>query len=89
MKNEIDDLKLPTLSKAIYQRWSFEVKSCARSLGVLTVMNGSEERPSGQGREREVTEWERRDGKACRILTYSLNDDDHAAIRDCTSAHQI
>lgn len=89
MGNETDDPKLPALSKATYQRWSFEVKSCARSLGVLSVVDGSERRPPGQGREKEVMDWEKRDGKACRILTCALNDDDHAAIRDCTSAHEI
>jgi len=89
MGNETDDLKLPALSKATYQRWSFEVKSCARSLGVLSIVDGSEVRPSGQNREKEVMEWDKRDGKACRILTCGLSDDDHTAIRDCTSANQI
>jgi len=89
MRNENDDLKLPALSKATYQRWSFEVKSCARSIGVLSVMDGLEVRPSGQGKEKEAMEWDKQDGKACRILTCGLNDDDHAAIRDCISAHQI
>lgn len=60
MGNDHDDLKLPALSKATYQRWSFEVKSCARSLGVLTVMEGSEERPSGQGKDKEAKDWDKR-----------------------------
>lgn len=34
-------------------------------------------------------EWDKRDGKACRILTYGLNDNDQTAIRDCISANQI
>jgi len=80
MGNETDDLKLPALSKATYQRWSFEVKFCARSLGVLSIVDGSEVRPSGQNREKEVMEWDKRDGKACRILTCGLSDDDHTAI---------
>lgn len=84
MRNETDDPKLPALSKATYQRWSFEVKSCTRSLGVL-----SEKCPPGQGKEKEIMEWEKRDGKAYRILTCGLNNDDHAAFCDCTSAHHI
>jgi len=59
------------------------------ALECYPVVDGSEIRPSGQNREKEVMEWDKRDGKACRILTCGLNDDDHTAIRDCTSAHQI
>lgn len=89
MGNDSDNHKLPVLSKATYQRWSFEIKSCARSLGMLSVMDESENRPSGQGKKKEAMEWDKRDGKASRILTCSFNDDDHAAIRDCVTAWQI
>ena len=82
-----EDFKIPVLSKSTYQRWSFEVKAGLKSVGVFKVVDGTDKCPSSP--PDEVSEWEKRDAKAMRIITVALNDDDHAAIRDCDTAAAI
>ena len=40
-----EDFKILVLSRATYQRWSFEVKAALRSVGVYEVVDGSEPCP--------------------------------------------
>lgn len=85
----LDEIKLPVLTKANYQRWKFEVVSCLRALGVYEVVDGTEVCPTGTGSQEGIKNWRRLDAKATRVLTYGLTDDDHASIRDCDSSKKI
>jgi len=77
-----EDLRVSVLTKASYQRWKFEVIACLKSVVVYEVVNGSEvcKKPE------EVKEWQKKDAKAMRILSGGLSDDDHSAIRECTTS---
>ncbi|EFN73168.1 hypothetical protein EAG_05293 [Camponotus floridanus] len=62
-----EDFRLPLLTKDSYQRWKYEVDGLVRC-------------PVGHDKEKDIETWMKTDGKAQRILTYALSDDDHAAI---------
>lgn len=63
-----EDLRVPILTKASYQRWKFEVIACLKSVGVYEIVYGSEARPA-DGRHEEIKEWQKKDATAMRILS--------------------
>jgi len=83
-----EDLRVPVLTKATYQRWKFEVTACLKSVGVYEVVNGTEIYPSA-GRSDEVKEWQKKDAKAMRILSGGLSDEDHSTIRECNTSREV
>lgn len=82
-------LELPQLTKANYQRWKYEVVSTLESLDLAEVTDGTEKCPAGDLSSDEVKKWRKKDAQARRVLTSSLHDEDHAAVRDCKTSHQI
>lgn len=82
-----EELKLPLLSKATYLRWRYEVESALQAIGALEVVDGAELCPTDD--EKKKKEWRKLDGRARRVLTTSLSDDDHTAIRDCKTAKEV
>lgn len=84
-----EDFKLPPLTKENYQRWKYEVRSCLKSIGATGYVDGTVECPNGPGKEKEIEMWMKTDGKAQRILTCALTDDDHTAIRECDTSHEV
>jgi len=83
-----EDLRVPVLTKASYQRWKFEVTACLKSVGVYEVVNGIEVYPLS-GRSEEAKEWQKKDAKAMRILSGGLSDEDHSAIRECNTSKEM
>lgn len=56
-------------------------------IGALEVVDGTELCPTDD--EKKKKEWRKTDGRARRVLTNGLSDDDHTAIRDCKTAKEI
>lgn len=82
-----EDLRVPVLTKTSYQRWKFEVIACPKSVDVYEVVDGTDIYPTGKADE--IKEWQKKDAKAIRILSGSLSDDDHSAIRECKTSKAI
>lgn len=77
------------MTKDSYQRWKYEVRSCLKSIGATGHVDGTVICPTGADREKDVEAWIKTDGKAQRVLTCALSDDDHAAIRDCDNSRAV
>ncbi|KMQ86303.1 copia protein [Lasius niger] len=84
-----EDFRLPPLTKNNYQRWKYEVRFCLKSIGATGHVDGTVKCPTEPGREKDVEIWMKTDGKAQRVLTCALSDDDHAAIRDCDTSRDV
>lgn len=80
------NMPLPTLTKSNYQRWKFDVKLVLESLGLLDIVLGIDKMPA---REEEAKGWRRLDAKARRVLASGFDDQLHATIRSCLTAHEI
>lgn len=78
------NMPLPTLTKSNYQRWKFDVKLVLESL--LDIILGIDKKPA---KEEEAKGWRRLDAKARRVLTSGFDDQLHATIRSCLTAHEI
>jgi len=84
-----EDFRLPPLTKDNYQRWKYEVRSCLKSIGATGHVDGTVRCPAVPGNEKDAEIWLKTDGKAQRVLTCALSDDDHAAIRDCDTSREV
>ena len=89
MPSNIEDFKIPPLSKGTFQRWKYEAVSGLESVGVYEVVDETEPCPSGAPDDAAVKDWRKRDAKARRIITYALSDEDHTTIRDCRTSAEI
>lgn len=85
----MEDFKLPSLTKDSYQRWKYEVRSCLKNIGATGYVDGTVRCSTESGNERDIETWMKTDGKALRVLTCALSDDDHAAIRDCDNSRDV
>lgn len=81
--NEELIVKLPLLSKATYLRWRYEVESALQAIGAIEVVDGTELCPTEERTkdEKKRKEWRKIDGRARRVLTNGLSDDDHSDTR--------
>jgi len=84
-----EEFRLPSLTKDTYQRWKYEVRSCLKSIGATGHVDGTIKCPTGLGSEKDAELWMKIDGKAQRVITCALSDDDHAAIRDCDTSRDV
>lgn len=84
-----EDFRLPQLTKDNYQRWKYEVRSCLKSLDATGYIDGTVKYPTRPNSEKDIELWMKTDGKAQRVLTHALSDDDHAAIRDCDTSREV
>lgn len=79
---------VPTLTKANYQRWSFDLKTVLQAKGVAKHADGSV-KYEDQDNEKDQEAWLEKDGKAKVIILRTLDDEHHAMVRDCGTSAEI
>lgn len=89
MADERSVSSLERLGAANFLRWQFDVKAALRGRGLLGIVDGSRKCPEDGASAKKLEDWDKDDGKATSLIVSTLNDEDHAAIRDCQSAAEI
>lgn len=83
---------LPTLTVESYQRWKFDVQAALESTDLLGYVDGSLISPvlkADNSNAAAVTEWKKQDARARLVISSSLDEEHHAAIRGSASAAEM
>src|ERR1700685_17735 len=75
---------IPKLSKETYQRWKFDVTALLEAEEVWDIVSGVEVEP--MTRDATHKTWKKKDSQAKGIISMSLDEEHHAAIRTCQSS---